>query len=147
MRAVLVAAAGSGAAPPADGLVEQVTAQLDAARARRIAALGVTRDGGADYDASGAAPPPDAAADGHFAFAIREPLNEAESARGRRPTARNPAIQPSDGTASAVSIRSLNWSAAIAHDGMGVIPLAYGAEAVITSPDDATLRSVVFEGP
>ena len=34
MRAVLAAAAGSGAAPPADGLVEQVTAQLDAARAR-----------------------------------------------------------------------------------------------------------------
>lgn len=141
MRAVLAAAAGSGAAPPADGLVEQVTAQLDAARARRVAALGVARD---DDDA--AAVPPDAA-DGHFAFAIREPLNEAESARGRRPTARNPAIQPSDGTASAVSIRSLNWSAAIAHDGMGVIPLAYGAEAVITSPDDATLRSVVFEGP
>ena len=49
------------------------------------------------------------------------------------------------GRARKLSVKSLGWSALISYDGVGTVPLSYGAEAIITSPDDAALTSVVFD--
>jgi len=45
-----------------------------------------------------------------------------------------------------LSVKSLGWSASLCIDGGLSLPLAYGAEAIVSSPDHATLRTVCLGG-